>query len=94
VLEQDLGGLPGPLLVQPARGHVVQQSDVGGNLLGTVKLARDGHPVTAYLLDKVMPYLFSIGSVSLPRYSRLRSRHHLRSTLRRAGTFFTRPGRT
>jgi hypothetical protein len=61
VLEQDLGGFPDPLLVQPARSHIMQQGDVGDDLLGAVKLTCDGHPATSYLLDKILSYLFSSG---------------------------------
>jgi hypothetical protein len=39
----------------------VQQYDVGDNLLGVVVLTSDRHLVTSCLLDKIMPYLFSIG---------------------------------
>ena len=61
VLQQETCGFPDPLLVQPACGHVVQQGDVGDDLLGAVILTRDGHPATSLALDKIMPYLFSSG---------------------------------
>jgi hypothetical protein len=43
VFEQDLGGLLDPLLVEPARRHVLQQGNVGDNLLSVVVLASDRH---------------------------------------------------
>jgi hypothetical protein len=46
VLQQDLSGLPHPLLVKPARGHVVQERDVSHNLRGVVVLASDRHQPT------------------------------------------------
>jgi hypothetical protein len=61
VIQQETCSFPDPLLVHPPRGHVVQQGDVGDNLLGVVVLTRDGHLATSWLLDKIMPYLFSAG---------------------------------
>src|SRR5450755_260393 len=43
VFEQDFGGFPDTLLVQPARGHIVQQRNVRDDLLSVLILACYGH---------------------------------------------------
>jgi len=41
--EQNLSCIPDLFPVKPARGHVLQESDIGDDLLGMVIFASDGH---------------------------------------------------
>jgi hypothetical protein len=44
VFQPNLRGAPDPLLIKPARGHVMQQGNISDHLLSVLILARDRHP--------------------------------------------------
>jgi hypothetical protein len=59
MFEQNFGGFPDPALVQLARSHVLEESDILNHPLGVLELAGNGHRVPRPL-NKMMPNLFRV----------------------------------
>src|SRR5579859_4111550 len=66
VFQQNLRGLPDPLLIKPARGHVVQDGNISDHLLSALILARDRHLAPPQVLNNSSVNLFSSGGGSCP----------------------------